>query len=338
MLKKFFTYILEFIKEEYKFLIFIVTLYIILNFPVNYYITVGGGTSDVSSRINVEKKYKSKGSFNISYVTQLKGNVLTYLISYIIPTFEREDANLYKYTEKESIADIEFRSELDLKTANGTATYWAYTLAGKKVEEISSKLYVILITNDIDTTLKVGDEILSADGKSYKTVEEYKEYFQTKNKNDEVTLKIIRNNKEQEITAKLYEIEDRRILGVGLQYVKEYKSEPKVNIKFKSSESGPSGGLITTLEIYNQLTKKDLTKGKKIAGTGTIEPNGTIGQIGGVEHKILGAAHDKADIFLVPNGENYKAAKKYIKEKKLKIKLIKVDTIEDAIKKLENLK
>ena len=60
MFKKILNAILEFIKEEYKFLIFAILLYSILQFPLNYYIIVGGGTSDVSSRISVENKYSSK--------------------------------------------------------------------------------------------------------------------------------------------------------------------------------------------------------------------------------------------------------------------------------------
>ena len=337
MFKKIFNYIKNVVKEEYKFIIFLIFSYFFLSFPLNYYITVGGGTSDVSSRIKVSDSYKSDGSFNISYVTQLNGTILTYGLSYLIPTWEREDANLYKYDESESFEDISFRGDLDLKTANGLATYWAYSLAGKKVEEISSKLYVITTFKEYDTSLEVQDEILSIDSKHFDTVLEYTKYMQTKKAGDLLDVKIIRDKKEKNIKAKLHEDGNNLVLGVALQYVKEYAVSPKVSINFKSSESGPSGGLITTLEIYNQLTKKDLTKGLKIAGTGTIEEDGTIGQIGGVEHKVLGAHHDKADIFLVPSGENYQTAKKYVKEKKLKIKLIEVKTIKDAISKLEAL-
>ncbi len=336
-MKKILNYIKNIIKEEYKFIIFLLLLYLVLNFPVNYYITVGGGTSDVSSRIKVTDSYKSKGSFNISYVTQLRGTLCTYGLSYLIPTWERDDANNYKYDESESIEDVNFRGNLDLSTANGTATYWAYTLADKEITEKSSKLYVITTFKEYDTPLKVQDQILSIDDNSYDTVEEYKAYMQTKKANDEVTVKVKRNKKEKIVKAKLHESDGSLILGVGLQYVREYNVKPELDISFNSSESGPSGGLITTLEIYNQLTKKDLTKGLKIAGTGTIEPDGTIGQIGGVEHKILGAESDKADVFLVPSGENYKTAKKYKKDKNLKIKLIEVKNIKDAIKKLEGL-
>ena len=338
MFKKIMTVIKDAIKEEYKFIIALIVIYGILQIPLNYYIIVGGGIDDVASRINVENKHKSKGSFNISYVTELKGNLLTYGLSYIIPTWDRESADDYKYNTNESIDDIEFRSDLYLTDANEVAKYWAYTLANKEVKEKDSKLYIITVFDEADGSLKVQDQVLSMDNNTYKTVDEYRDYLQTKNENDTVEVKILRNNKEKTVKTKLTKVDDRIVLGVGLKYVTEYKTDPNVSIKFKKSESGSSGGLITTLEIYNQLTKKDLTKGYKIAGTGAIEPDGTIGEIGGVEYKILGASKDKADYFLVPAGDNYKAAVKYKKDKHLNIKLIKVKSINDAITKLESLK
>lgn len=336
-MKKIVSYIVDTIKEEYKFIICLLLLFIIFVYPLNYYIIIGGGTSDVSSRIKVEDNYNSKGSFNISYVEELKGTVITYLLSYIIPSWEREDANLYKYDKKESIEDIEFRSDLDLTYSNSNATYWAYTLASKDIKKTDSKIYVIAVFEKFKTDLKIGDQILSINGNTYDSVDEYKEYMQTLNENDYVNVKILRNNKEKEIKSKLYKYQDKLILGIGLQLVNEYETDPKVNIKFKGEESGPSGGLITALEIYNQLTKKDLTKGLKIAGTGTIELDGTIGEIGGVEYKLLGASHDNTDVFLVPEG-NYKDAINYKKKHNLKIKIIKVNNIEEAIEKINNLK
>ena len=324
------------IKEEYKFILVLVSLYIILQFPLNYYILTGGGVSNVASRIDVEEKNKEKGSFNISYVTERKGTVLTYGLSYLIPSWERESVDNYKYTEEDSIDDIEFRSELDLKTANGQATYWAYTLANKKVELIAENLYVILTFKAFETPLKVQDKILSLDGNTYHSLQEYKDYIQTKEPGSTIEVLVERKGKEKVISAPVYQDKDKKVLGIALQYVKEYETSPSVDIHFRRSESGPSGGLITTLEIYNQLTKKDLTKGYKIAGTGTIEPDGSIGEIGGIEHKILGASKAKTDYFLVPEA-NYQVAKNYQKAKKLKIKLIKVTTIQEAIQKLENL-
>ena len=169
MFKRLLSNIKETIKEEYKFIIFSILLICILNYPLNYYIVIGGGISDASSRINVEGQKKSKGSFNISYVTELNGTLFTYGLSYLIPTWERESANDYKYSTNESISDIEFRSDLDLLTSNGNATYWAYKLANKEAKLKNKKLYIIIIFDGYDTPLKVGDEIISVDGNTYDT-------------------------------------------------------------------------------------------------------------------------------------------------------------------------
>ena len=335
-MKKITTSVIDFFKEELVTILFLIAIYFILQIPVNYYIITGGGTSDVSSRIHVEEKYKAKGTFNISYVTELQGTVITYLLSYVIPSWERESAELYKYSTTDSMEDIEFRSNLDLDSANSIATYWAYTLANKTIDKTGTNIYVIGTFEEYPNTLKIGDELLSINDLSYNTIEEYKEYLQTQK--EEVEAKIIRKGKEQVIKIKLYEKENQQIMGVGLQRLDSYITNPKVTIAFNPSESGPSGGLIAALEIYNQLTENDITKGYKIAGTGTIELDGTIGTIGGVEHKLLGAESSNTDYFLVPTGENYKAAKKYKKEKNLKIKLIEVKSLEDAIHKLEELK
>ena len=59
----------------------------------------------------------------------------------------------------------------------------------------------------------------------------------------------------------------------------------------------------TALLIYDYLTEEDITKGRTIVGTGTIDENGNVGSIGGVKYKLKGAVKNKAEIFLVPNGK-----------------------------------
>lgn len=63
---------------------------------------------------------------------------------------------------------------------------------------------------------------------------------------------------------------------------------------------GPSGGMIFTLAIIELLTKENLLQGRAIAGTGTIEKDGSIGPIGGIEEKIVAAKRAGADLFLAP--------------------------------------
>ena len=328
--------IIEYFKDEWKFLLFCVVLTCILLFPLDYYITTGGGIFNIDNRVIIENSYDSKGSLNISYVSQVKGDVLTYLLSYIMPNWEREKYSIYKIDDDEEIKDMEFRNRLDLEYSNSNATYWGFNLAGKDVKLTSSKIYVIYVLKKYNSLFKVQDELLSVNGKSYDSVYKYREYFNTLNEGDIVSVKVLRNNKEKTFDAKLYRDNDQNKLGIAFTTINKYKTSKKIKLKFKDNESGPSGGLMTTLDIYNKLTKSDITNGLKIAGTGTIEIDGSIGEIGGVKYKVLGADKKKADVFLVPKA-NYKEAIKTVKKNKLKIKIISVSNIEDAINKLSNL-
>lgn len=337
-LKKLFNSIVEFVIEEYKFLISLALIYIICTWPVNYYIIVGGGISDVSERVSIEEGYESEGSFNLSYVSELKGTTISYLLSYVIPSWDRENMDDYKYTETESYEDIEFRGDMDLKSTNGNAIKVAYTLAGKKCEEISSKIYIIATFDEYETELLVQDQLIGINDFEFKEVSEFSDYLQQFNKGDVVDIKVVRNGEEKVIKCKVYEEDERKILGVALQIIKEYETDPEVEITFKKSESGPSGGLITTLEIYDKLVKKDITNSLKVAGTGTVDSEGNVGIIGGVKYKIMGADAGGADVFLVPAGENYKEALEVKKEKNLDIEVIEVTTVKEAIEKLSKIK
>ncbi len=65
---------------------------------------------------------------------------------------------------------------------------------------------------------------------------------------------------------------------------------------------GPSAGLIFATAIVDKLTPGDLTGGKDVAGTGTIDADGRVGPIGGIRFKLDAARADGATAFLVPAG------------------------------------
>ena len=67
--------------------------------------------------------------------------------------------------------------------------------------------------------------------------------------------------------------------------------------------SGPSAGLAFTLTIIDKLSPGDLTGGKNVAVTGTIELDGTVGEVGGVPQKTAAAIDAGAKLFLVPSAE-----------------------------------
>ncbi len=83
-------------------------------------------------------------------------------------------------------------------------------------------------------------------------------------------------------------------LGIGYQLPFKVTVDPGADI------GGPSAGLMFALSIYDLLTPGSLTGGAKIAGTGEIDGHGHVGEIGGIQQKIVGARRDGAQLFLVP--------------------------------------
>lgn len=326
----------EFIKDNLVPIIIFLIILFLFRFPVNYYIIVGGGTLEADPRVKVKNEYKSKGSFNLSYVSEMKGTLATYLLSFPLK-YDRESIEVSKASSKESVDDIEFRNNLWLNSTNDNAAYVAYTYAGKKVKIGKNKIYIFAKLDKSDTDLRVGDEIESIDGETGKTLDEYRKIINSKNDGERLKLKVKHGDKEYERFAKITTIKKQKYIGVELMESKDYEFDPEIEFKFKDSEGGPSGGLMTALEIYNELTKKDITYGKNIAGTGTIDTYGTVGEIDGVKYKIRGAEENKMDAFLVPSGRNYKEAIETKKKYKLKIKVIEVKNFNDALNKLKEL-
>jgi PDZ domain-containing protein len=101
-----------------------------------------------------------------------------------------------------------------------------------------------------------------------------------------------------------------------------------------------------SLEMYAQLTGTDVTKGYRIAGTGTITPQGEVGVIGGIQHKIVAADREHADIFFAPKDwkgpkgtsiPNYTDAANEAKKIGSKMKVVPVATMDDALQYLAGL-
>ena len=329
-----------FFKENFKDILWDITIIIIFILLVfvrlPYVIYKPGGIINVSDRITIKEDIKpNSGSYNLSYVTAVKANIPNLIASFFIKDWERIkiDDVTYSGTNYAETLQIE---KYQLRNAIDNAIIIAYQKAGKNIEITGKKLMVISIEEQADTTLKLLDEIKEVDGISLNNGDELRAYLNTKNAGDTVKFKIIRNDTETEATAKLYQSEDKIVVGIYAFEDNKYTADPKIEVSTKESEAGASGGFMTCLAIYDSLIDEDLTHGKTIVGTGTIEADGSIGEIGGVKYKLLGAEKEHADIFFVPK-DNYKEAKKIYDEYKLSFKLIKVEKIDDAIEYLNSI-
>lgn len=338
--KKLLSSVLSFFRENYKMLIFFMIFYIVITFPLPYYVFTSGGITDLSKRFEIENGYTQKGSYNLSYVNQLNGNVLTYLISCIVPGMERVDIGNYQVNEDETYEELAIRDNLMLVSANQYAVDIAYTKANKNVTKTNFKLYVMAIYDILksDVKIKIGDIITEANGTHLDSYEELRNVVNNTNVGDSVVLTLVRGSSTYTANVEVIEIQGGKYLGFQLFPSYDMEVEPKIKFNFKSSESGSSAGFMTALAIYDTLIEEDLTAGLKIAGTGTINSDGTVGPIGGVPYKLGGAVNGDADIFFIPSGENYEEAIKIKEEKNYDIEIVEIRSFDDAIEYLKSIK
>lgn len=329
MFTKVYEKIVNYIKEDYVFIIVLAVILFLGLYRLPYNIYAGGGILDIKDRIEVENSYSEKGSFNMAYVKSVKATIPVYLLSYVF-NWERESIESVKLDENDNPADMWKREKIYLDEANNNAVISAYTKAGEYIKINKELLQVLYIDKDSDTTLEVGDTIKTIDGVSIKTFDEVKDIVKKHEIGDKIEVKLIRNDKEETGYITIREMENEKKAGIYLVKLYEYDVNRKVKLDFSSQEGGPSGGFMLSLAIYNRITEEDLTKGKKIVGTGTIDKDGNIGSIGGVKYKVMGANSGNADIFFVPE-ENYDEAVKFKEEKGYKLNIVKVKTLDDAI-------
>lgn len=323
-----------FIKENYKTLLLFIVLIFLMTFKLPYYISAPGGLIDTSDRVEMPENMEMKGSLNMAYVTEMDGIIPLLLIALVNNNWDIES------TEEvtggvESIEDQRFRNELLLKEANSTALMVAYENSNIDYSKENTKDYVTFVYPEADTDLEVGDIITEVDGKKIKDKQEIFDLLSTKNIGDKITLKVINDDEEKTKHATLIDAGGEPKIGILVTETFDVESDHEVEITFKNSESGSSGGLMLTLTLYSYLNNIDLTDGKKIVGTGTIDASGNVGEISGIKYKLIGAVKKGADVFIVPAGENYKEAKKVKEEKNYDIKLVPVKTFKEALAYLE---
>lgn len=336
MINKLYEEIKKTIKENYKLIIIFFCLLFIFTIEFPYYIEAPGGIIDVEERIEVQNEHETKGSFNLAYVSEIKATIPTLVYAWANKDWDviKKEEVVY---ENETMEDAEYRSHLLLDEANNNAIIVAYQKAGKEIVISNEHLYITYIDKDAKTDLKIGDEILEINNEKILNKQQLDEIMLTKKYNEILNIKVKRDGKEVMCFGNIRNVENKKVVGIVLFKTSDIKMNPDIKLKFKASESGPSGGLILALSIYNSLIEEDITQGLKIVGTGTINLDGTVGSIGGVEYKIKGAVKEKADIFLVPKGENYEDAKRIIDENDYDLKLIPVDSFDDTLQKLLSL-
>jgi Lon-like protease len=182
--------------------------------------------------------------------------------------------------------------------------------------------------------LELGDTIRSVNGMPITTVDDFGPALEGYAVGDTIAMGLERSGEEVDVEVQLAEREDEPgvpMIGIILGEL----TEPPFPISIESGDiGGPSAGLMHTIAIIDTLTEGDLAHGRVIAGTGTISLDGSVGSIGGIRQKVVGAEAAGAEYILVPEG-NYEKA---LTAERDHIEIVPVATLDDAIAFLDSLK
>ncbi len=225
-----------------------------------------------------------------------------------------EAENKAAFTESEANATSAALAELGLPTEVTVA----YTVPGSAAEG----------------KLREGDVIVAVDGKEVAKPDVVKQEVSGRHPGDQVKLTVrpAAGGDKRDITVKLGEnphVEGLPMLGIGMST--QATGDTKVEYQL-SGIGGPSAGLMLTLGVIDKLSPGDLTEGHHIAGTGTIDATGKVGEIGGIKHKISAARDAGAEMFFVPAGNCVEA----LTADRGNMQLIKVSKLGDALDAIKN--
>jgi len=196
------------------------------------------------------------------------------------------------------------RSEQQVEEQNAeefkSSQYSAVTVALRELG-YPVQTFVTEVTKDGPSTgvLQKDDVITTVDGTPVSSPDKLTQLIQAKPSGTALTIGYTRAGKaaEAKITTKAADGSSTPRIGVSIDKKQPHPFEVEIDL---DEIGGPSAGLMFTLGIIDKLKPEDLTGGKIIAGTGTIDDEGNVGPIGGIPQKLVGAKQAGAQLFLVP--------------------------------------
>jgi PDZ domain-containing protein len=254
------------------------------------------------------------------------------LLPAIVGWFSDEDAVVPReliYPPDRTETQIEEQNAEDFKASQTSAETAALRELGYPV-----KVVVKAVTegSPAQGVLAPGDVITSVDGKEINVGTDVTAAVRGKPAGTRLTIGYTRNGQPgtAQITSKSDDGQPPRI-GVEIEQQQPHPFRLSIDLQ---DIGGPSAGLMFALGIVDKLGSDDLTGGKIIAGTGTIDDAGAVGPIGGIPQKLVGAKDAGAVAFLVPAGNCAEAVRNAVDG----LAMYKVATLDDALTALQTLR
>lgn len=327
--------------------VILIVIGVSLLLPIPYFAMGPGSAIDVSPLVQVgTSKPDEKGTFLLTTISLKEGNVFDYLYSKLTGQIELVPEKQI-LAQGESEEEYERRQAENMIASQNNAIIAAYRQAGRPVKVEVSGIEIFQLVKNRKTDLKVGDLIKKVDGRAFSSAEQLIQYLSSKKPGEVVTVNLIRGKKRMEKKVKLVELPtapgEKKRAGLGIIPVMRVKVKISPPAKIHTQNiGGPSAGLMFSLEVLNRLLPEDLTRGYRIAGTGTISQTGEVGQIGGIQYKVIAADREQAHIFFCPRDKgpgdkNEETAKETVKRIGTTMKIVPVSSLQEAVRYLQNL-
>jgi len=179
--------------------------------------------------------------------------------------------------------------------------------------------------------LQPGDQLRTLNGKPISSIEKITAVLGAQQPGTAATVSVQRSGKPAVLTVTLTEApKGAKGARLGITVSNGCLAPFEVDLGLGNQIGGPSAGLMFALGIMDKVGTVDLTKGMFIAGTGTIDPDGTVGPIGGIALKMIAARHKGASVFLAPAGNCGDVRGATPKG----LEVVKIDTLHSAVQDL----
>jgi PDZ domain-containing protein len=224
----------------------------------------------------------------------------------------------------------------DMDESQKVAAVVALNQLGHNVQARSDGVTVILVQKGAPAAnvLRTGDVIVSADGRKVTSVFGLRAILAKHRPGDRVRIGFQRGGRSEVATIRTTsdpEDPKRTIVGVSARDALRVKLPLRIKID-AGGVGGPSAGLAFALDILQELGR-NVAHGHKVAATGELALDGTVGPIGGVKQKTLGVREAGVDVFLVPAGENAQEARRYADG----LRIVPVKNFPQALRELATL-
>lgn len=256
--------------------------------------------------------YPTEGELNMTTVSEYGGpqqglDVFQAIWGWLSPdrtVVPRESIYPEDETEQEQTA----RNAMSFSTSQSYAIAAAMAYLDQPVTE---KLMITSVgfATPAQDKFRAGDEILAINGAQMTSPEQVVKVVRSNPVGTDLTFSVVRSDSKLDVIVTSSTRQDDPLtaqdeatipyigIGIDISYSADFKIEFGV-----TGVGGPSAGTMFAIAIIDKLTPGALTGGKVIAGTGTIDPDGNVGDIGGIQQKLIGARDAGAVLFLAPQG------------------------------------